>query len=33
MAQYRLLEQTLMRMFGIKPGKDTRHLYDVISAV
>jgi len=32
-AQYKLLEQTLMRMFGIKPGKDTRHLYDVISAV
>jgi len=32
-AQYKLLEKTLMRMFGIKPSKDTRHLYDVISAV
>jgi DNA-binding SARP family transcriptional activator len=32
-AQYRQLERTLVQMFGIKPGKDTRHLYDVISAV
>jgi DNA-binding SARP family transcriptional activator len=31
--QYKQLERTLVRMFGIKPGKDTRHLYDVISAV
>jgi DNA-binding SARP family transcriptional activator len=32
-AQYKQLERTLVRMFGIKPSKDTRHLYDVISAV
>jgi DNA-binding SARP family transcriptional activator len=31
--QYRLLEKTLNRMFGIKPSKETRQLYDVISAV
>ncbi len=32
-AQYHLLEQTLDRMFHIKPGKDTRRLYDVIRAM
>ncbi len=32
-AQYRHLVEVLDRMFGIKPSKDTRRLYDVISAV
>ncbi|HEX3053476.1 MAG TPA: bacterial transcriptional activator domain-containing protein, partial [Aggregatilineaceae bacterium] len=31
--QYRQLERTLDRMFGIKPSKDTRSLFEVISAV
>ncbi len=29
-AQYRQLERTLARMFKIAPGKETRHLFDVI---
>lgn len=31
--QYQLLSDTLQDMFGIKPSKDTRRLYEVISAV
>lgn len=31
--QYRQLTNTLQDMFGIQPSKDTRELYDVISAV
>jgi DNA-binding SARP family transcriptional activator len=32
-AQYEQLCKTLQAMFGIRPSKDTRNLYDVISAV
>ena len=32
-AQYQQLQNTLQTLFGIQPGKDTRHLYDVIRAV
>jgi two-component SAPR family response regulator len=31
--QYKQLEKSLMRMFNIKPGKETRRLYELISAV
>ena len=32
-SQYHQLEKTLDVMFGIQPSKDTRHLYEVITAV
>ncbi|MBI5961110.1 MAG: hypothetical protein HY866_20405 [Chloroflexi bacterium] len=32
-AQYRQLEKSLSKMFNIKPGKETRRLYEIISAV
>ncbi len=32
-AQYQQLTQTLQQAFGIQPSRDTRNLYDVISAV
>jgi DNA-binding SARP family transcriptional activator len=31
--QYRQLERTLKAMFGIQPSKDTRRLFEVISAL
>ena len=32
-AQYRQLAATLQKMFGIQPSKDTRRLYDMVSAI